>query len=246
MTPSPCTFGTRPSPKQKSPSTSCVAPVSTPASQPGNYSMAAITSATPHAPPPRNQSPGPCETSNERHVGTPCSRSLVRWPSHGPLQNVQSMGVATRQIRVVNNQLHWFPQKIAMPIATNLDMIRATLEDLKIAIAAPQSDTPIRNLPDNLRNELSDELTQSFEQHLSQNPQPSIEALLKMLGHPMEEPAPLLGVAPDLPGHSQPPEDQHMPPQDLQPLSPILTLEPQLLLNTSTSSSPPRKNAAGR
>jgi hypothetical protein len=122
------------------------------------------------------------------------------------------MGVATRQIRVVNNQLHWFPQKIAMPIATNLDMIRATLEDLKIAIAAPQSDTPIRNLPDNLRNELSDELTQSFEQHLSQNPQPSIEALLKMLGHPMEEPAPLLGVAPDLPGHSQPPEDQHMPP----------------------------------
>jgi hypothetical protein len=139
--------------------------------------------------------------------------------------------VATRQIRVVN-QLHWFPQKIAMPIATNLDMIRATLEDLKIAIAAPQSDTPIGNLPDNLRNELSD-LTQSFEQHLSQTPQPSIEALLKMLDHPMKEPAPLLGTAIPL--------RTGICPQDLQPLSPILTLEPQL--NTSTSSSPPRKNA---
>jgi hypothetical protein len=33
-----------------------------------------------------------------------------------------------------------------------------------------------------------------------------------MIDHPLEEPAPTLGVAPDPPGHSQPPEDWHMPP----------------------------------
>jgi hypothetical protein len=35
-----------------------------------------------------------------------------------------------------------------MPIATNADIIRATLEDLKTALAAPPTSTPIGNLPD--------------------------------------------------------------------------------------------------
>ena len=98
-----------------------------------------------------------------------------------------------------------------MPIATNADIIRATLEDLKTALAAPPTSTPIGNLPDTLRGELT-ELTQQFEQYISQNPQPSIEALSQLLDHPLEDPAPTLGVAPDPPGHSQPPDDWHMPP----------------------------------
>jgi hypothetical protein len=83
-------------------------------------------------------------------------------PTMDHYRQYQVWAIATRQTRIVNS-LHWFPQKIAMPIATNADIIRATGGSQDTPSCPSQgTSTPIGNLPDTLRDELT-ELTQQFD-----------------------------------------------------------------------------------
>jgi hypothetical protein len=59
----------------------------------------------------------------------------------------------TRQLRIVNS-LQWYPQKLAMPIASKMDLLRATFEDIHHILVSPDIDIPLPLIPPTVREEL--------------------------------------------------------------------------------------------
>ena len=104
--------------------------------------------------------------------------------------------IPTRKTRVVN-QLNWFPQKLAMPIASQLDLIGAALRDLNFLIKAPNSEYIIGNLPDSERDMLYD--TSILLQQNLVNPTNTKQVPKDKPIHPLppqSQPAPSLRVEP--------------------------------------------------
>jgi Reverse transcriptase (RNA-dependent DNA polymerase) len=93
--------------------------------------------------------------------------------------------ISTRQERVVNS-LTWFPQKLAMPIATAEDLMIAAINDLRNALVAPPTHSLIGNLPPSETEKL-DTLANILHQEVQH---PSIEKAKK------PAPAPSLRVEP--------------------------------------------------
>ena len=107
--------------------------------------------------------------------------------------------IPTRQTRTVN-QLEWFPQKLAMPIASQLDLIGATLRDLSYLLKAK----PIQHLLNSLPPSERDLLLESSI--MLQQALPPVSKAKSNLSA-MPDPAPSLRVAPEPPGtpHQEPP-----------------------------------------
>jgi hypothetical protein len=59
----------------------------------------------------------------------------------------------TRQLRIVNS-LQWYPQKLAMPIASKVDLLRAAFEDVHHILVSPDIDIPLPLITPTVREEL--------------------------------------------------------------------------------------------
>jgi hypothetical protein len=112
----------------------------------------------------------------------------------------------TRQLRIVN-QLKWFPQKIAMPIATPLDLLRAAIVDLQHILTAPPEDALVGTLPPSEVDklvELAEVIAQVQSQPQKQAPGASqklppvpTQRVPRPPGPPPRPPAPVLRVVPE-------------------------------------------------
>jgi hypothetical protein len=60
---------------------------------------------------------------------------------------------ASRQLRIVNS-LQWYPQKLAMPLASPVDLLRAAVEDIRHILVSPDIDIPLPLIPPTAREEL--------------------------------------------------------------------------------------------
>jgi hypothetical protein len=99
----------------------------------------------------------------------------------------------TRQLRIVNS-LQWFPQKLAMPIASKMDLLRATFEDIHHILVSPDIDTPLPLIPPTVREELV-----TMTECLLQSTDPNRDKLT--LKAKQLAPAPPLRVAPQEPAN---------------------------------------------
>jgi hypothetical protein len=60
---------------------------------------------------------------------------------------------ASRQLRIVNS-LQWYPQKLAMPLASPVDLLRAAVEDIRHILVSPDVATSLPLIPPTAREEL--------------------------------------------------------------------------------------------
>jgi hypothetical protein len=97
----------------------------------------------------------------------------------------------TRQLRIVNS-LQWFPQKLAIPIASKTDLLRAALEDVHHILVSPDIDLPLPLLPPTVREGLVT-VTERFLHNTDPN-----RAKLTLQAKPLA-PAPPLRVPPPEP-----------------------------------------------
>jgi hypothetical protein len=131
-----CTCGISPSHTRNSPSISCEAPESTRNSLHGN-------NATPIAP------PGVRVLAHTRagERGTWATHAFEAWYIGPALDHYRCFTVwatESRKPRIVN-QVVWFPPK-TLPKLTSGELLRATIEDLKVLILHPPTDSFVGNM----------------------------------------------------------------------------------------------------
>jgi hypothetical protein len=102
----------------------------------------------------------------------------------------------TRQLWIVNS-LQWYPQKLAMPIASKMDLLRAAFEDVHHVLVSPDIDIPLPLIPPMVREELV-----TMTDCLLHSTDPTIDKLTPK-DHPFT-PAPSLRVAPQEPAIARP------------------------------------------
>jgi hypothetical protein len=96
---------------------------------------------------------------------------------------------ASRQLRIVNS-LQWYPQKLAMPLAGPVDLLRAAIKDIHHILVSPDIDIPLPLIPPTAREELVT-LSECLLHNIA--PPPNDKLTLKAKPGP---PAPPLRVAP--------------------------------------------------